>query len=97
VVNGNKDAHSASAAEKEILIPRDVEVVKKKQNLYYFRVMIKKGFAMKHFKFFYDFVKFFLLIKRKYHLLAHHVYLYTVSKYRLQSWARKRKLKIKMG
>ena len=86
-----------SHIETPSLTSRDVEVVKKKQNLYYFRVMIKKGFAMKHFKFFYDFVKFFLLIKRKYHLLAHHVYLYTVSKYRLQSWARKRKLKIKMG
>jgi len=85
-----------SHIEMPALTSKQIETAKKRQHYIHFWVMIKKGFALKPFGFGYDLIKFFVYIRRKYHFLPHHVYLYTVFKYQVQSWLKKRKLNIMM-
>jgi radical SAM superfamily enzyme YgiQ (UPF0313 family) len=85
-----------SHIEMPHLTSKQIEAAKKRQHYYHFWSMVKKGLAMKPLVFCYDFIKFFAYVKRKYHLFAHHVYLYTVFKYQVQTWLRKRKINITM-
>jgi radical SAM superfamily enzyme YgiQ (UPF0313 family) len=85
-----------SHIEMPHLTSKQIEAAKKRQHYYHFWAMVKKGLAMKPLVFCYDLIKFFVYIQRKYHLYPHHVYLYTVFKYQVQSWFRKRKLNITM-
>ena len=85
-----------SHIEMPNLTSKQIEAAKKRQHYNHFWAMVKKGLAMKPLVFCYDLIKFFVYLKRKYHLFAHHVYLYTVFKYKVQTWLRKRKIHITM-
>ena len=86
-----------SNVETPLLPARAVEAAKRRQNRYHLGVMLRRGPGMRPVRFWIDLAAFFLLKKWRYHLLAHHVYLYTVFRYQVEAWARRRGIRDRMG